>query len=70
SDLDFFDIDNLLEQVELSKSDIPKGFKMPESLKDFMPTAPAELEEDENFWYESGDESDFGVDDYEEDDDE
>ncbi|CAO3691223.1 unnamed protein product [Rhizopus stolonifer] len=36
------------KQVELSKSDIPKGFKMPESLKDFMPTAPAELEEDEN----------------------
>ncbi|EIE78961.1 hypothetical protein RO3G_03666 [Rhizopus delemar RA 99-880] len=56
------------KQVEASKSDIPKGFKMPESEKDFMPTAPAELEEDENFWYESGDDSDFGVDDFDEDD--
>lgn len=41
-------INHSIEQVEASKSDIPKGFKMPESEKDFMPTAPAELEEDEN----------------------
>ncbi|CAO3697264.1 unnamed protein product [Rhizopus microsporus] len=57
------------KQVEASKKDIPKGFKMPESEKDFMPTAPPEIEEDDNFWYESGDESDFGVDDYDEEED-
>ncbi|KAI8971475.1 ubiquitin-conjugating enzyme/RWD-like protein [Mycotypha africana] len=51
------------KQVEVSKKDIPPGFKMPTSEKDFMPAAPPEIEEDENFWYESGDDSDFGVDD-------
>ncbi|KAI9346671.1 ubiquitin-conjugating enzyme/RWD-like protein [Pilaira anomala] len=59
------------KQVEASKKDIPSGFKMPKSEQDFMPTAPPEIEEDDNFWYESGDESDFGVDDddYDEDED-
>ncbi|GAA5808335.1 hypothetical protein MFLAVUS_001725 [Mucor flavus] len=60
------------KQVEASKRDIPSGFKMPKSEQDFMPTAPPEIEEDDNFWYESGDESDFGIDDddYDEDEDE
>ncbi|KAG2205591.1 hypothetical protein INT46_005511 [Mucor plumbeus] len=59
------------KQVEDSKKDIPSGFKMPQSEQDFMLTAPPEIEEDDNFWYESGDESDFGVDDddYDEDED-
>ncbi|KAI8069957.1 ubiquitin-conjugating enzyme/RWD-like protein [Gongronella butleri] len=56
-------------QVEISKQDIPPGFKMPTSEKDFMIAAPVEIEEDENFWYESGDESDFDVDDVDFDDD-
>ncbi|KAI7898028.1 ubiquitin-conjugating enzyme/RWD-like protein [Cokeromyces recurvatus] len=51
------------KQVEASKKDIPPGFKMPKSEQDFMPAAPPEIEEDDNFWYESGDDSDFGVDD-------
>ncbi|SAL95942.1 hypothetical protein [Absidia glauca] len=55
------------EQVELSKKDIPPGFKMPTSEKDFMIAAPVEIEEDDNFWYESGDESDFDADDDDED---
>jgi ubiquitin-conjugating enzyme E2 R len=38
----------LLEQVDASKKDIPIGFKMPESEQDFMPTAPPEIEEDDN----------------------
>ncbi|KAJ8653349.1 hypothetical protein O0I10_011000 [Lichtheimia ornata] len=46
-------------QVEASKKDIPPGFQMPKSEKDFMLAAPAEIEEDENFWYESAEESDF-----------
>ncbi|KAI9481423.1 MAG: ubiquitin-conjugating enzyme E2 [Benjaminiella poitrasii] len=59
------------KQVEASKTDIPPGFKMPKSEQDFMPSAPPEIEEDDNFWYESGDDSDFGVDDddYEDDED-
>ncbi|KAI9302687.1 ubiquitin-conjugating enzyme/RWD-like protein [Cunninghamella echinulata] len=58
------------KQVEISKQDIPLGFKMPTSEKDFMIAAPVEIEEDENFWYESGDESDFDAeDDYEDEDD-
>lgn len=36
------------EQVELSKQDIPPGFKMPTSEKDFMIAAPVEIEEDDN----------------------
>ena len=35
-------------QVEASKKDIPPGFQMPKSEKDFMLAAPAEIEEDEN----------------------
>ncbi|KAG2207735.1 hypothetical protein INT47_011855 [Mucor saturninus] len=58
------------KQVEASKKDIPSGFKMPKSEQDFMPTAPPEIEEDDNFWYESGEESDFGVDDDDYDDEE
>ncbi|CAO3590846.1 unnamed protein product [Absidia cylindrospora] len=61
------------QQVELSKQDIPPGFKMPTSEKDFMIAAPVEIEEDDNFWYESCDESDLDAeddDDFEEDDDE
>ncbi|KAI8384574.1 ubiquitin-conjugating enzyme/RWD-like protein [Radiomyces spectabilis] len=50
-------------QVEISKKDIPPGFKMPQSEKDFMIAAPLEIEEDDNFWYESGDASDFDADD-------
>lgn len=37
-----------VEQVELSKKDIPPGFKMPTSEKDFMIAAPVEIEEDDN----------------------
>ncbi|KAL1933088.1 hypothetical protein VTP01DRAFT_8766 [Rhizomucor pusillus] len=54
-------------QVEASKKDIPPGFVMPKSEKDFMLAAPAEIEDDENFWYESADESDFIDDDEDED---
>ncbi|OBZ90887.1 Ubiquitin-conjugating enzyme E2 [Choanephora cucurbitarum] len=36
------------KQVEASKKDIPNGFKMPTSEQDFMPTAPPEIEEDDN----------------------
>ncbi|KAI7887320.1 hypothetical protein K492DRAFT_170244 [Lichtheimia hyalospora FSU 10163] len=51
--------DNIVRtQVEASKKDIPPGFQMPKSEKDFMIAAPAEIEEDENFWYDSA-ESDF-----------
>ncbi|CEP15484.1 hypothetical protein [Parasitella parasitica] len=56
------------KQVEDSKKDIPSGFQMPTSEQDFMPGPPSEMEEDDNFWYESGDDSDFGVDDYEDED--
>ncbi|KAI8642119.1 ubiquitin-conjugating enzyme/RWD-like protein [Parasitella parasitica] len=56
------------KQVEDSKKDIPNGFRMPTSEQDFMPEPPSEMEEDDNFWYESGDDSDFGVDDYEDED--
>ncbi|KAI8074291.1 ubiquitin-conjugating enzyme and catalytic subunit of SCF ubiquitin-protein ligase complex [Gilbertella persicaria] len=35
-------------QVDASKKDIPAGFKMPTSEQDFMPTAPPEIEEDDN----------------------
>ncbi|KAI8138611.1 ubiquitin-conjugating enzyme/RWD-like protein [Fennellomyces sp. T-0311] len=56
-------------QVDASKKDIPPGFQMPKSEKDFMLAAPAEIEDDENFWYESADESDFIDDDDEDDDD-
>ncbi|CAO3637643.1 unnamed protein product [Cunninghamella blakesleeana] len=59
------------KQVEISKQDIPPGFRMPTSEDDFKIAKPVEIEEDENFWYESGDESDFDVDDdYDEDEDE
>lgn len=37
-----------IAQVEASKKDIPPGFQMPKSEKDFMLAAPAEIEEDEN----------------------
>lgn len=37
-----------IAQVEASKKDIPPGFQMPKSEKDFMIAAPAEIEEDEN----------------------
>ncbi|KAI8989329.1 ubiquitin-conjugating enzyme/RWD-like protein [Pilobolus umbonatus] len=58
------------KQVELSKKDIPHGFKMPKTEKDFMFTAPVEMDEDDNFWYDSGEESDFGIDDDYEDEEE
>ncbi|KAI9274748.1 ubiquitin-conjugating enzyme/RWD-like protein [Phascolomyces articulosus] len=54
-------------QVEASKKDIPPGFEMPKSEKDFMLAAPREIEDDENFWYESADGSDF-IDDDDDDD--
>ncbi|KAJ2959352.1 hypothetical protein NQZ79_g5115 [Umbelopsis isabellina] len=51
-------------QVEASKRDIPEGFVMPKSEADFMLTAPPVIEEDENFWYDSGDDSEFDEDDF------
>ncbi|KAF7723711.1 hypothetical protein EC973_001752 [Apophysomyces ossiformis] len=57
-------------QVETSKQDIPAGFKMPKTEQDFMITAPVEIEDDDNFWYESGDDSDFDADGYEDEDEE
>ncbi|KAG0164806.1 hypothetical protein DFQ28_010155 [Apophysomyces sp. BC1034] len=54
-------------QVEISKRDIPPGFRMPQTEQDFMITAPVEIEDDDNFWYESGVDSDFGGEDYEDD---
>ncbi|CAO3669618.1 unnamed protein product [Umbelopsis vinacea] len=51
-------------QVEASKKDIPEGFVMPQTEADFMLTAPPAIEEDENFWYDSGDDSEFDEDDF------
>ncbi|GAB5593884.1 Ubiquitin-conjugating enzyme subunit [Umbelopsis nana] len=51
-------------QVEASKQDIPEGFFMPQTEADFMLTAPPAIEEDENFWYDSGDDSEFDEDDF------
>ncbi|KAI8577609.1 hypothetical protein K450DRAFT_250823 [Umbelopsis ramanniana AG] len=51
-------------QVETSKKDIPEGFVMPKSEADFMLTAPPVIEEDENFWYDSGEDSEFDEDDF------
>ncbi|CAM0138725.1 unnamed protein product [Umbelopsis sp. WA50703] len=51
-------------QVEASKKDIPEGFVMPKSEADFMLTAPPVIEEDENFWYDSGEDSEFDEDDF------
>lgn len=41
-------VSSFTAQVEASKKDIPPGFQMPKSEKDFMLAAPAEIEEDEN----------------------
>lgn len=44
--------------VEASKQDIPKGFTMPTTLTE---ARPEKVDEDEDFWNESGDEDDFGA---------
>jgi len=45
------------KDVETSKQDIPEGFLMPE--RD-MPTYQPEKHDDQDFWYNSGDEDEFG----------
>lgn len=45
------------QAVEKSKSDIPRDFTMPTAIVD---APPAKLEDDEDFWAESGDEEEFG----------
>jgi ubiquitin-conjugating enzyme E2 R len=44
--------------VETSKKDIPVGFIMPKALVD---AAPEKVDDDADFWNESGDEDDFGA---------
>jgi len=44
--------------VETSKKDIPAGFIMPKTLVD---AAPEKVDDDTDFWNESGDEDDFGA---------
>jgi len=47
------------DTVEKSRKDIPEGFVMPTSFEP-APPVPKAVEEDDNFWAESGDEDDFG----------
>ena len=52
------------ETVEASHKDIPEGFIMPKTL---VEAAPEKMDDDADFWNESGDEDDFGGSDSDED---
>ncbi|KUJ11699.1 uncharacterized protein LY89DRAFT_594358 [Mollisia scopiformis] len=46
------------ESVKESLQDVPKDFAMPTTLEE---APPAKIQEDDDFWNESGDEDDFGA---------
>ncbi|KAF8862061.1 hypothetical protein BDZ45DRAFT_703147 [Acephala macrosclerotiorum] len=46
------------DTVKASLQDIPKGFVMPTTLQE---APPAKIQDDDDFWNESGDEDDFGA---------